>query len=902
MLKDIPYGGHTAQPSGYSSSDGDLALSLDAISENGALQPLFQPKSLFSVGEDETVAYVHSTSSYTHFIIVDRREWSVRFRDKSTGTSTVIGTLSGESSFTSIGNTLVALSGSGMRYFLFKPDSGLYTDLGSHLPELCLQFGLEYSWEKSDRFGIDYAGHYLMYDKTGCGSGFGNVYDDSAYTAGMPNSDYITQCVLGQANKFIAEEATDKGRFIYPFFVRYAYRLYDGSYVMQSSPVLMPCVTGCSPIPLVTGSTYDGNGDAHGYYKWWELMIVAPVFDLMYKVADSGELSVLRNWGDIVKSVDIFISKPIYTYDINGEITQNKLCSTVNFTVNGKESGGTAYDTVNAFTKLYSFAASEGKLIDGRYFITPLPAKSSDAVASDIKDTSNFFLLKSYKLEELAATSGMTKVEIEEDYLQSLVNREQLTDDYDSHDTLVPSKAFAYNQRLNLSGITKHLFDGFPADGLMAYQTTGNTVGEIYVWVKQEGKDIVVRSQPHGTARGDLCYFYYPNANAYKARVGLSDGSYHEYTLSAHSFLNGAYFFSGFGSAWPTGYSVPSATASPTVDLPNKIYTSQVSNPFYFSLGGINTVGVGKIIGISAATKALSQGQFGQFPLYAFSTDGIWALEVGSDGLYTARQPVSRDVCVDANSITQMDSSVMFVTDRGIMHISGSTTECISDIIETSAPWLMGTLPKSKELVEIYNNVAGEGGVAASLSLQDVTLRSFSDFLSGCGMVYDYVHQHVIVYNPEVAYAYVFSMKSKCWGMIRSSIVSSVNSYPQAMVMATVDGEPTLCDFSYPGASSVVAFVVTRPLKFGDGGSFKTVESVIQRGTIVRGDVRQVLYGSNDMANWLLVWSSSDMYLRGFSGSSYKYYRLAVLANLGEGKSLTGCTVSVEGRLSDQQR
>lgn len=59
-------------------------------------------------------------------------------------------------------------------------------------------------------------------------------------------------------------------------------------------------------------------------------------------------------------------------------------------------------------------------------------------------------------------------------------------------------------------------------------------------------------------------------------------------------------------------------------------------------------------------------------------------------------------------------------------------------------------------------------------------------------MIYDYTNQHIIVYNPAVRYAYVFSLKSKLWGMMLSDIVNNVNSYPEALAMA--DGN-RLVDF-----------------------------------------------------------------------------------------------------------
>ena len=71
---------------------------------------------------------------------------------------------------------------------------------------------------------------------------------------------------------------------------------------------------------------------------------------------------------------------------------------------------------------------------------------------------------------------------------------------------------------------------------------------------------------------------------------------------------------------------------------------------------------------------------------------------------------------------------------------------------------------------------------------------------------------------------------------------------------------------------------------------------------MLKGDILQVLYASNDLDNWAVVWSSADAYLRGFSGSPYKYYRLAVIASLKKGKCLAGCSVSYDARLTAQMR
>lgn len=51
-----------------------------------------------------------------------------------------------------------------------------------------------------------------------------------------------------------------------------------------------------------------------------------------------------------------------------------------------------------------------------------------------------------------------------------------------------------------------------------------------------------------------------------------------------------------------------------------------------------------------------------------------------------------------------------------------------------------------------------------------------------------------------------------------------------------------------------------------------------------------------------LYGSSADHYLRGFAGSPYKYYRIAVIGRLREGDSLYGSTIQFTPRLTDQPR
>ena len=113
------------------------------------------------------------------------------------------------------------------------------------------------------------------------------------------------------------------------------------------------------------------------------------------------------------------------------------------------------------------------------YYYVDLPHFSSDEFNKKVKSVSNFYFLKSIKLGNLS--TNRSKIEIADDYLQSLAAREVMTDDYDSHDVLLPRGSFVYNSRLNLIKIQKKLFEGFNPSSLFTYKE-GTTSNMQYIW------------------------------------------------------------------------------------------------------------------------------------------------------------------------------------------------------------------------------------------------------------------------------------------------------------------------------------------------------------------------------------------------------------------------------------
>lgn len=914
MIKDIRYGGYSTSPSEYDCVDGELAAIRSLIKEDGSVRPILAPKELFRLPAGYVVAYIHGNSGYRHYILRNGKQlyWfddSVSDDGLTNAVDITAAMLKPLHNYAgeiyevnSIGNTLVVLTADGMHYSLWKGGETGYHYLGSHIPELPISFGLQGEMVRGEEFQISDLDPISFMN--------GDLWKELS----DENKTKVTNQVLGKVNTFIAENSTNAGKFIFPFLVRYAYRLYDQSIVMHSSPVLMVCSSDLAPQCFGTELKISGIFQIRDL----KVRLCSMFHQLDYAVENSEDITALQDWKDIVKSVDIFISKPIYTYDQNGKCERFLKTDYSDGYCVCKHTNQAADET--KFPVQYQkadFAWLYAKTFEPETLTMPewrveLPRRDAEAVKADIGDSHVFYLLQSINIDELK--TERTIVPISKEYLQSLVNREAMSDDYCSHDTLIPQYSFVFNRRLNAANVKKMLFGGFKSGSMLSY-TDGYVMNfsnlpptslnykstvHVYFFIREEGKEIVVRGVGSGFGQyTPILFLFYPNPNAYKALVSVDNDKLYEVGLEPHPTLYGAYYFENWEGAATKKHEVKtlptiSGMAERTIEMPNKIYTSEVNNPFYFPSRGVNMVGNGKIMGICSVTKALSQGQWGQFPLYAFTDEGVWAMEVSQEGFYKEPKSITRDVCINARSITQIDSAVVFATDRGIMMLSGSESRCISDEIYQVPEFDVDELPGLRLM-----------GVGVVGFVGNVGVVGFGRFCRECRMIYDYVHQRIIVYNGGYGYAYVYSLKSKKWGMVTSEITESLNSYPKAYALLQKEnGGLTIADYSEDGEGlrAVKGLIVTRALKLETTDELKTVSCVIQRGNFKKGHVKSILYGSRDLQNWFAVASSEDHYLRGFRGTPYKYFRLALICDLERGESVSGCTVELSTRLTNRLR
>lgn len=963
MNKEIKYNGLSTVPPDNTCQDGDSAMLLNLISEDGALKPVSAPKLLLQLGENKKVIYIHKTISFSNYIIQDIKTFELyvlNANEKLFERAVSLGAYRSLSHVNAIGNTLLLFTEEYIIYFLWK--QGQYVMLGNHVPNLQLSFGLR---GKPRIYSLSDESHSTF------NVSFERIDESRLYEVWTEdNQKKITSQIMAKVNKFLADQTIKEGRFALPFFVRYALRLYDGSLVCHSAPILMNPSTKTAPIVFwnrVSGK--EGYTEAE-----CDIMLVSAGLD--YQLLKDGENSHIRinDWKDIITSVDVFISKPIYTYDQNGNcksfadadnldtkfigaldiskfsgdytpvsngfvdvfvrkiaedtallpISVNGVDLTSN-TPGGRENPLGKYYVEWKYSKLYTLFFSK----DSTYPKTTisLPEHTDDKNREMLENVQNFYFLKSISINELSI-SERKDVVVNKEYLQSLTTRETMTDDYLSHDRITAKYSQTYNGRINLSGIRRELFQGFMAGSMFSYANNSEASWElkkdgkvvldfgsldyrdisIQTMIEEGGERYIVNSYvsshlaPFVSSmynNGDFaptswgCYVFYPNTHATMMRIHAGIDTY-EVKLKPHDFLNGAYGVIDYEliRKQNTTHTEPPTKLENIIDVPNKIYTSEINNPFFFPVTGINTIGTGRILGIATAAKALSEGQFGQFPLYAFTDEGVWALEVNSTGGYSAKQPITRDVCLSSKSITQIDSAVLFTTDRGIMLLQGSQAMCISDVLNGENAVPITVLPKIDKILE-----------HADLSKGTLRILPFMDFVRDCRMIYDYEHQRIIAYNTSKEYncnyAYIFSLKSKQWGMMQSNIADNVNSYPDALAVLN-DG--SLVNFSDETDEVYKSIVVSRPIKLDAYDIHKSVDTIIQRGVFKKGHVKSILYASNDLYNWVPVWSSIDHYLRGFRGTPYKYIRIALLANLSNNEGITGCSVQFTPRLTNQPR
>lgn len=890
MIKEIKYNGFSASPGDHEALEGDLCVAMNLIPEHNTIRPVLPPKVIAQIPGDPNlpidkgrkIVCIHQTSAFKHFIVAiefdglspQHPPYTYLYRWDGTEGSGLVRL--GYKAFNEVynvepvGNTLVVLTDTGIHYYLWK--SGAYQYLGTHLPELDLQFYLL----KMNRYNDDDS----MYE-----TDVKFYIQEGVSLAELKRTEELKQGAIAAANKNYAYNAK-KHRFSFPFFVRYGLMMYDNETVtMLSAPALMALSTDVPEVEIagITMEMRSGQGGGSAYVshndnrnEYTVIRCSIPGYVLCYRVVDESQIDELEKWKDIITHVRFYISPQFMTYN------QDPDMKNVDVT----------WDRVAGHPPTVELEDNEHLVeqIAGNpnfYFLTEL---KPERLLTDRLDPN------STRIDRNLYEPGFSKLPIDFDLTNdNIVTRDTVQDDYHSHDSLIAANSFAYNSRINLANMKRILFGGFSPCCFWNKPHTGNVKHTkcIVAYEKDDGTEVLLDSETRDVVFDDentILWFFYPDDRAKRAYF-MVDNAFYEITLKPHNTLTGAYYLyleSESEQRAISSFPFPSSEGDRIISEPNKVYTSEVNNPFYFPKLGINSIGTGNVLGICAAVRPVSTGQMGYADLYIFADSGIWTAKINSKGTYSDVTLATGDICINPDSITQMETSVLFTTDRGIMLISGSQAQCISEAIDDDGQPFTLQHPAVDDM-------------ATMLGL-DVGISPFKDFVRECRMVYDYTGQRIIVYNPGYNYAYIYSLESNKWGMMQCNIDYSVRAYPAALAVNR-DGE--LVDCSVTDVSSAVnAMLITRPMSLDLPDVQKTVRAVLQRGLFAKrqGHISSILFASRDMLDWFSMMSSKDEDMRGFSGTGFKWFRIGLLLQLDPHESIQGCSIQYDTKYTNRLR
>lgn len=267
---------------------------------------------------------------------------------------------------------------------------------------------------------------------------------------------------------------------------------------------------------------------------------------------------------------------------------------------------------------------------------------------------------------------------------------------------------------------------------------------------------------------------------------------------------------------------------STPVRYANRLRVSAANNPAVFPLSNTYAIGTDdtRIVAVNSAAVELSDAKFGEFPLYIFTDEGLFAAQSGSgEVLYASVVPVNHDRAINPRTLA-VNYSLLYITSQGLRMMGSDGTRTISSPIDTA-----DGDPRIRLLADAHlylQHMSGE--VILHIPPADtVTTDAISDY-------------HGI--------AYVYSLVSGLW-YTRDLQGRKLNN--DDIVQRSANGAVIISDMQTeapPTTGIHLAAVVTRPIKLGSA-EYKRLEALVMRfRSAIPLNVQLIVEGSTDLETW----------------------------------------------------
>jgi hypothetical protein len=601
-------------------------------------------------------------------------------------------------------------------------------------------------------------------------------------------------------------------------YIRYAFRLYDGTLTKHSPPILVLPSKKISELKIVNLKAGDTSSIGSGAY--------VQIFGYRIKIETEYYPSGFSDWYDIIKSVDLFMSAPL---------------------------GISSAENIKDF-----FKASESNKD------TPLVDTSS--VLERAKVMTPLFFLRSLTVSVGYSLTDYVPGPDDKPIFESLLQQEVMSDDNFSHHNYGANASYVYNSRLHLADIKTSFFTGYDLKFFHWYGSY-NGIANISPGTFDMMMEIIINAG--GITKTiykklEFISFFgsavisYPDARATQINLYyVHQANWEKFLdirLTPHDSLNIAYYINQKLEPFRPGtYSAIGEKTQDVEDLTfteaNKIKVSELNNPMFFSNRNVYTVGDGDILAMATNSMNVADQNYGQHPLYVFTTQGIWTLSIGSGEVTysTLAAPTSTETPV-SKIACPTPFGVVFISKKGLMLINGNAVEFLS-------PQLEG-LP---EIIHIEEPTQYNSNKEPTYPTRGVILhfdgQSFHQYLSGVdNILYNPYESELILVNRQSEFNYVLNIPSKSFYQSTEKIKVAVkNAFPELLVCSDYEVK----SYAESGDSGAHVSFITRPLRFGLE-DIKKLDRMILRG--VCHDLDAISVGTVDITekNPIIVISHSN--------------------------------------------
>ncbi|MBQ8271079.1 MAG: hypothetical protein IJZ22_07765 [Bacteroidaceae bacterium] len=333
----------------------------------------------------------------------------------------------------------------------------------------------------------------------------------------------------------------------------------------------------------------------------------------------------------------------------------------------------------------------------------------------------------------------------------------------------------------------------------------------------------------------------------------------------------------------------------------NVMKVSAVDNPFFFAAKNTYQPSREDIVAMCSNTVTLSQGQFGQHPLYVFCRDGIWVMQSDLSGnlTYLTALPLSYEVCVNADSVCYTPAGIVFLSKRGLMLLKGNTLKTFSDAVDVDSHFMQRVVAR-----DLFYRVAMVVGNQYSLSRESFREYIKSDLVVG----YIQSENEVWISCPDYNYSYIYSLDNGSWTKISKSFVGFVNTFPHQSFVRIIDDKSYIATIDKDNAgpySPVTLF--TRPQLWGTKLPKRILQFMLHASIKAAATGSSYEYGglacyllcSNDGIHFKLVAGVeksedfNDIVFPYFPTQAYKYYVIALSGAINLDSRIVGAELSV---------